>query len=259
MSCIYKHPTGRYCSKEGNEGAYCPGSGSFLNCYTEDNKEVMKNTLDKFVKTNLYYSIDYDYRRSGCTCNDDICRCTTIEDSWIENIHVNNVIEELYKKYKTKNDNFVDRYCFDRICHMLKIYDKDLYEIEVTSGYYGEEVDGIYFINEKKLADCYSTVQKLNKDIDKIKYCLEFEYGYLIDSVKNTTRVSLVRLYPSELIVPQREYFHRLFTSVVDYYKDIKLPICICIKDNDKYRLIDGYHRYAANEDKETIVIIVLE
>ena len=82
-----------------------------------------------FEKTNLIYIVDYDYDRSGCTCNDYICRCTTITHTWIENINICEVVDELYRKYAI-SDSDIDKYCFDRICYVFKIYDKDNYYIE---------------------------------------------------------------------------------------------------------------------------------
>ena len=220
----------------------------------------MKNTTKEFVKTNLIDYINFDYERSGCICNEYICRCTKIEHSWIEDVPVNKIINVLYEKYRSNNaKSIIDKYCFDRICHELKIYDKDLYEIEVTNGYYGEEVEGIYFTKEEELLECYEVIQNLNEDIDKIKCCLNFEYGYLIDSVRNATNVSVVTVSPKTVYCPQREYFHKLSTSVIDHYKSIQIPICVCIGNTDNYRLIDGYHRYAASKDKENVDIIVLE
>ena len=42
-------------------------------------------------------------------------------------------------------------------------------------------------------------------------------------------------------------------------YKNRKLAVAICIKDNNKYRLVDGYHRFIANKDRDFVDIIVLE
>lgn len=54
-----------------------------------------------FHKTDLQYYIDYDYRRSSCHCDEDICRCTTIEETWVNDIDVNKVIQRLYSIHRT--------------------------------------------------------------------------------------------------------------------------------------------------------------
>jgi hypothetical protein len=214
--------------------------------------------MEKFYKTNLLWVIDYDYDRSGCTCDEDICRCTTIEDRWINNIDVNQVKSKLYNQHKTQN-SIINEYCFDRICHIFKIYDKDCYEIEVVNGYYGEEIEGIWFNNEEEVFNAYNKLCQLDSDIEKIKYCLELEYGYLIDSVKSAVKMKLIDVSPNEIYLPQMEYFKRIDKDVVDAYKRTALPIGVCVKNDNHYKLIDGYHRFVATKDREKVLIIVLE
>lgn len=222
-----------------------------------------------FEKTNLMYIVDYDYERSACTCNayeeGNYCRCTTIERAWVDKVNVHSVIKNLYHKY-CKTDSAIDEYCFDRICSALKIYDKDYYEVETCGGYYGEEIDGVYFENEEKLFNAYNEVLKLESDIEKIKHILELEYGYLIDRVINTTSAKLEVVNTEKIRLPQQEYFMRLNKEVIEEYKNRKLPVAVCIKERDRYLdcfdryiLIDGYHRFVANKENAAINIIVLE
>lgn len=104
-------------------------------------------------KTDLSYSgVEYGYERSGCICNDWPCRCTTIRNTWIENIDINKVMTELLHNnfIKTNKLTEIDLYCFDRICRVNDIWDKYLYDIEVCPGYYGEEIHGVFFGNEDR-------------------------------------------------------------------------------------------------------------
>lgn len=211
-----------------------------------------------FEKTNLQYIIDYDYERSACTCDDDYCRCTTIERSWIESIDVSHVIAELSKKY-VDSANKIDKYCFDRICYINKIYDKDFYEIEHCAGYYGEEVGGVYFDNEEKLVKEYNELIALSSAIEKVKYCLELEYGYLIDRVSTCTHAYVEHVDSAYVHLPNTEYFVRLKDTVIDSYKNRSLPVAVCVKDGIRYRLLDGYHRFVANSERDVFDVIVLE
>jgi hypothetical protein len=215
-----------------------------------------------FKRTNLQWIVDYDYERSACTCKayerGDYCRCTAIEHAWIDNINVNEVIKQLYETH-SRTDSDIDEYCFDRICSAFKIYDKDYYEIEAGYGYYGEEVYGVYFDNEEKIFDAYYEVIALETSIEKIKYCLKLEYNYLIDRVESASLAHILRMSPSNIRFPQTEYFIKLESNVIEDYKDRRLPVAVCVRDEGCYRLIDGYHRYIANKDKETVDIIVLE
>jgi hypothetical protein len=215
-----------------------------------------------FKRTNLQWIVDYDYERSACTCEayerGDYCRCTTIEHAWIDNVNVNEVVKRLYETH-SRTDSDIDEYCFDRICSVFKIYDKDYYEIERCWGYYGQEVDGVYFENEEKIFNAYYEVIALETNIEKIKYCLKLEYNYLIDRVESASLAHILRMSPSVIRLPQTEYFIKLENNVIEDYKDRKLPVAVCVRDEGCYRLIDGYHRYIANKDRDKVDIIVLE
>lgn len=213
-----------------------------------------------FKRTNLQWIVDYDYERSDCHCNAEygICRCTTIEHAWIDNVNVNEVVKKLYDMH-SRTDSDIDEYCFDRICSAFKIYDKDYYEVETGGGYYGEEVYGVYFENEEKIYNAYYEMLALRSDIEKIKYCLKLEYNYLIDCVEAADFAYIIEASPNDIRPPQTEYFIKLENNVIEDYKDRKLPVAVCVRDEGCYRLIDGYHRYIANKDRDKVDIIVLE
>ena len=227
-------------------------------------KTKTKQITPVFEKTNLQYDVDYDYERSRCHCNDDYCRCTTIERAWVESIDVKDIVHKLYKKY-CKEPSEINEYCFDRICTAFKIYDKDYYEVESCPGYYGEEIGGVYFENEEQAVNEYNELIKLESDIEKIKRVLELEYGYLIPRVANKTSAEIKVVNTEDIRLPQAEYFIKLSKEVIEEYKDRKLPVAVCIKENDKfldafdkYILIDGYHRFMANKDRNVNKIVVL-
>ena len=220
--------------------------------------------MDKWIfnKTDLSWIVDYDYERSACACkayeNGDYCRCTTIEHAWVYNVNVNNVVNELYRKH-SRADSYIDKYCFDRICYAFKIYDKDFYEVETCGGYYGEEVKGVYFDNEEKIFNAYYEMLTLNTVLEKIQYCLKLEYGYLIDCVESATSAVIIEVSPNNIRPPQKEYFVKVDKSVIEEYKDRNLPIAVCVRDGNGYRLIDGYHRYVANKERDNVEIVILE
>lgn len=212
-------------------------------------------------RTNLAWSgVEYDYERSQCTCHDWICRCTTIESAWVEDIDINTVMSCLLIDHFPREDlTEIDLYCFDRICRMNNIWDKEYYEIKTCPGYYGEEIDGVFFLMEEKVIADFNKLITLKNDIDKIKYVLELEYGYVIESIDDCRNVAVIDCDPKLIVAPQQEYYHRLKNDVVESYKDYKIPCSVCKKNGDKYLIIDGYHRVAANKDKESIEIIVID
>lgn len=212
-----------------------------------------------FKKTDLCCVVDYDYDRSSCTCDDDICRCRTIQNARVENICISEVVKALYHRYGGKDSNRIDMYCFDRACHARRIYDKDLYKIETCCGYYGEEIDGVYFEEEEKIFNDYQGMLALTTPIEKIQYCLTLEYGYLLDCVRSATSAHVVEVPFNKIHIPQREYFIKLDNNAIEEYKNRSLPVAVCGKSDFGYKLIDGYHRYVSNKDRSTVEIVVLE
>jgi hypothetical protein len=63
----------------------------------------------------------------------------------------------------------------------------------------------------------------------------------------------------SDLLFGQTNHYKRLDSAVVDTYKDIDYERGIVVKEGDKYRLIDGYHRCAAAKGSKTIKVFVGE
>lgn len=228
-----------------------------------------KTIVPKFERTNLKYEVEYDYERSQCTCDayerGDYCRCTTIDRAWVESMNVTEVIKYLYKRH-SKTDSEIDEYCFDRICSIYKIYDKDYYEVESCYGYYGEEIDGVYFENEEEVVKAYNETLALKSGLEKIQYVLKLEYSYLLDKLMYMTSATAEEVSTEKIKLPHREYFVKLSKEVIEDYKDRKLPVAVCIKNKDRfhdafdtYTLVDGYHRFVANQDRKTNKIIVLE
>lgn len=213
-----------------------------------------------FKKTDLWCDVDYDYDRTPCTCGAEfgICRCTEIINAHVINLNACEVVEILYSKH-SRTDSYIDKYCFDRICYAFKIYDEDFYEVETCWGYYGEEVCGVWFENEEKIFNAYYEMLALNTVLEKIQYCLKLEYNYLIDCVESATSAVIIEVSPNNIRLPQTEYFIKVDKNVIEEYKDRDLPIAVCFRDGDKYRLIDGYHRFVANKDRDSVDIIVLE
>ena len=213
-----------------------------------------------FRKTNLWCTVDYDYDRTPCTCGAEfgICKCTKIINAHVDNLDARSVVEELYHKHNRTNSD-IDKYCFDRICYAFNIYDEDFYEVETAWGYYGEEVEGVWFDNEEKVFDAYYELLTLNTDLEKIQYCLKLEYEYLIDCVESATSAAIIEVSPNNIRLPQTEYFIKIDKNVIEEYKDRDLPIAVCIRDGNYYRLIDGYHRYVANKERNNVNIVILE
>ena len=207
-----------------------------------------------FRKTDLSWIVDYDYDRSNCTCRNWPCRCTSIINTRINKVNVREVVNELYNRH-SRTDDDVDEYCFDRICHAFNVYDEYLYEVETCGGYYGEEVCGVWFENEEKVFNAYYEMLKLKTPLEKIQYCLKLEYGYLLDCVESATSANIIEAPTNKISPPQKEYFIKVNKSVIEEYKNMDLPIAVCVMNDNRYRLIDGYHRFVANKDRDKVDI----
>ncbi len=194
--------------------------------------------------TNWSYQgvIDYDYEndREGCDCP-DYCRCGRIVNTKTSNFNINNLINTITDFGKTPDE--ILTYCVDRVVRSKKLENDD-FEVATCGGYYGEEIDGVYLDNtvSQKLYDSLKKLENLS-DIEMIKYVLEIEYGYLLEELKNTQTVKIKDISINDISF-QEDYRKKVDISENYYDEKFTLPRGIFLpKDNNKFRLIDGYHR----------------
>jgi hypothetical protein len=205
------------------------------------------------VDLDFHYSVDVDYDTdsSGCQC-EDYCRCSRIENTRVNSVSISSLINTIsgisiydtIKKTKTKkNDDEIFNYCLERILVALKLYRKDIWDISVRNGYYGEEIGSV--VLDKDLAEAGDEwITKLNntkKDDDRIRLALEAEYGYILGDLKNAN-FSIEEIYKSDIYFGQETYRKKVVAGDL-IYNDYKGICGICHKEGSKYRIIDGYHR----------------
>lgn len=229
------------------------------------------NCIDDFLNQNFYYhGVDVDYERTSCggsSCDkcDGYNRCSRIISTRVESVDFNAIINSYTDQTKLSE---IEIYCLDRILRIEKLYNKDSFEVNICSGYYGDEVQSVNIVFDVK----ESIKSKLNEisnlsDVEKIKKVLEYEYGYLLDSIKYAKSVEIKEI-PFDSIKVGNESYH---SKIKDFemYKDYEGPIAICrigigvshFKEINFYSIIDGYHRYSAAKlnKKDVVKIIVLE
>lgn len=195
--------------------------------------------------------IDYDIERHcdehGCH-EDGICRCSTIENTRVEKINIydiyNSIIHRGSRQRVELNFEFDDQfinYCIYRLLITNKVYNESNWEINTCGGYYGEEILRIYFCDTEKVSKQIDTLYNVSTQ-DRIRRILEMEYGFILDSLKGKKFVEK-EIDTKDIIVGNDTYRKKIDVGLYSNYpKD--LPIGIYLKQNDKYRLIDGYHRY---------------
>jgi hypothetical protein len=215
-------------------------------------KDVQKSLSESFFSSSQirYLTEDYTYDTiTNCDeygCDDEgICRC-----SRIENARVNSVPDfKSSIKYFFKKQSELDQHCIERVLNSLDFYDASNWEILTCGGYYGEEMDGFEFCDSQKAIQKLDELLSLKEDYEKINFILKFEYGYLLDSIKDKTDWKIKTVLVEKVRVGNKDYYQKLNQSKVeDYSKKLESDdiICICKQVEDDYIIVDGYHRFTS-------------
>jgi hypothetical protein len=225
------------------------------------------------ISEDVKYSdeVEYDYNvvrdcyAKGCR-DEGICRCGKIEDIEIKKVN-RTVLNSLVKKIKLRKNAKVKEtegrfileneqffmYCVDRLFTINKLYDGDVWDINVRGGYYGQEINSVS--PPLSFSDDVIKIAKLDPQ-QRIKYVLTREYGYLHDRLKDKSFVE--KTVSTKNLVVGNEY--RKTDGKLYECSEYNLPIGIYLKEKDKYVLMDGYNRfYGIVPNKETVQIIIAE
>lgn len=226
--------------------------------------KLLNGGLDhNFRYADIDATYDYDCKDKDCECrHGGYCRCATYENIEITSVNLKDIRSTLLSKsskrknaVSTSNTTFID-YCIDRILRYHKAYDPELWEVSVCPGYYGEEIDGYHFSAMNDLI--HNVVKMIKMSVNnRIRYVLELEYGHILESLQ-TARFSEHTVSPDKITWGNPEYMMKKASREnLEYYKDHDLPVAICSMEGEKYKIIDGYHRFCANKDKKEVNIIV--
>lgn len=232
---------------------------------------------------NFKYLVEYsenghhDCEKYGCS-EEGICRCYTINSVIIKKIDLeeisNRIFDDIFnknilssKEYK-RDDNIskiisntnigseeIDKYCINRILHINKIYNKDNWNIMWSHSYYGDEVDVVEILPDlyDKIKEEAIEVISRNTVSEKIEFILKKEYGYVLDSISNST-YNIETVDIDKIFFPQKEHLKKVLNDRV-YYDDSNTIKGICIKEKDIYRVVDGYHRLSSTQRKKIKII----
>lgn len=227
----------------------------------QNNNSLIHNACNKLQTKSFYSAVDYDYETfysckngSDC-CNNDLCRCGQIQNVTIKEVNINYIIDEFIQN----SSNVIDSYCIDRLFRNSDIAYKDGWEINICGGYYGQEISGCAPKASIKNQLCNDLSALLNlSDIEKIKYLLQNEYGFLLPELIQLNNANVLIVPITDIIIGNLDYSRKLNKSLIKNYESYNLPKAICINSNEKYRLIDGYHRmHAALNMKLDMVSII--
>jgi hypothetical protein len=201
--------------------------------------------------TDFLKHIDCDITSSRTCLDSDepcvsMCNCSVITSCVIEDMSrvgpacLNfRLSEEAVKNKKAFLLTTVDTYCVQRLMVAHGCYSADSYDIKTGRSYYGEEITGISLKTQDALTEDVEALLALKTDHAKVMFVLGLEYGFIADSIKDTTEVDVVSAalrwaMPVDVLMLKRQkgYLYPLNDNTV-----------IGVMANDE--LIDGHKRLA--------------
>jgi hypothetical protein len=212
------------------------------------------NNIDLYEDgVEISYSREYNCLENGCR---DICRCSIIVDIETK-VDTNRIIEKIYNIYfddslETKRnsklsellwdigDN-INLYTIDRISRYFKIWDN--IEVNKTGGFYGEEIESVKISNSEKLVELINKGLSINDLNSRIEYLLDLEYGYLLPELeKRNWELSEINI--DDIEIRNESHLESVYNKDLKHYDTYKgIMGVVILTKNDKWRLIDGYHR----------------
>lgn len=227
-----------------------------------------KKKMEPYITNNFKYIVDYDSSGySDCEnygCDDEgICRCYTIEEAHVtDNINLHDIVKKsindltpsgISKKRNDKlnlifpNDDILDRYGIYRLSVIHKLWDSNLYSVEIEGGYYGQEIGDIILHEsafEKWSEDC-ANFYAMNEMKEKLFFLLEKEYGEILPNLLELNPcLRTISFSDIDWKSVNPNHVKNIRKKECPYYtSDYDLPRGIVRKTGNKYQLVDGYHR----------------
>lgn len=231
------------------------------------------------LRNDFKYMVSYDYdtifscEESGCI-EEGICRCGHITNTYLNKVHISKITQNIYseifdKSISTKRNNAlnslwgiseeIERYTIDRILRINKIWKPESWNINVSGGYYGQEIDDIV-LNEDVVQILNSQLEKaleIDNLTDRVNYLLEIENGYLSDDLENSSFV-VKTLNIEDIFFINKEHLKRVEIEDLEHYSDKNYTGIrgIVKKDGPKWKVIDGYHRLCKTENLMVKVLV---
>lgn len=226
----------------------------------------MISLLGYDFKYQLYvdYTSSNSCETSGCI-EEGICRCTEIHDCQVTDAKFKDISDVIYNSYFDKSKSSkrnikineilygineeIDRYTIDRILRINKIWLDKNWSVQVNNGYYGQEIDVVILTSEmadkiQKELDTAFDILDINK---RIEFLLELEYGKVLPQLENCNW-KLLRLRKEDIVFPSESHLELVSKKELNHYSAPKYNSvrAVVLKDGDKWKLIDGYHRLSA-------------
>lgn len=192
-------------------------------------------------------NIDCDTGHNGmygsCDCPpDDYCRCGTIENARVTGISPWNANSLLGLCDGDETEKLL-AFMFFRHC-----FDEDDFEVTTCRGYYGEEIDDV-----RMTPGGYHKINNFNRLLEEdenlacLCMILTHHYSYVRPEILQYKKWQLITIDTKDVVVPKvgaqqvdkSIYSHWDERSYPGFY-----PGCVVIPDKDKFKIIDGFHRW---------------
>jgi len=237
---------------------------------------MLSNSFQYSVVYN--YDVEYSCHESGCD-EEGICRCSRIYDARVTKVDIELLTNEIHNQLvdttslQGKRDirlseifyggPEVDKYCINRIITHYRLWNADNWEVKVSCGYYGDEIDDVILndiIFEQVSKDCCDMIQ-LDTVGDKLRLVLTLEYGYLLDDIQ-VVDFDVIDITKDQIDFKKLNQNHigNVQSEDLSFYKtdNYDLPRGIVRKSGDKYKIVDGFHRIIAI-DKKTFKVFCIK
>jgi len=254
-----------------------------VNCTKQDLKEKMLENRFNYQRI-IDYDFDTEYSCGDSGCYEEgICRCSRICDLRINSVDINRLVDFIYesfldnskagKRQQKLNQLFyggevVDKYCINRIVSKYKLYECDNWEVEVTGGYYGDEI-GDVIMNQMVFNLVQSEFQKLMELetlSEKIKLVLSLEYGYLLTDLANKD-FEIIEITKSDIDFKSLNQNH---IKLVNEEKELNslshynsssyhLPRGVVRKFGNHFKIVDGFHRMIAYDSTKSFPVFSIK
>ena len=232
------------------------------------------------LRNDFKYMVSYDYdtiyscEESGCN-EEGICRCGHITNTYLNKVDVSAIVNNIYSEIfdnsiSTKRNNVINslwgisseiqKYTIDRILRVNKIWKPEFWNINVSGGYYGQEIDEVILIEDMvlKINSQLERAFQIDNLSERVEYLLTLENGFILDDIKDKKyHISVIDI--DDIIFSNTEHKRKVVIEELEHYSDRNYSGIrgIVKKDGIKFKLIDGYHRLSKTENKLVKVLVI--
>jgi len=232
------------------------------------------------LRNDFKYMVSYDYdtiyscEESGCN-EEGICRCGCITNTYLNKVDVSAIVNNIYSEIfdnsiSTKRNNVINslwgisseiqKYTIDRILRVNKIWKPEFWNINVSGGYYGQEIDEVILIEDMvlKINSQLEMAFQIDNLSERVEYLLTLENGFILDDIKDKKyHISVIDI--DDIIFSNTEHKRKVVIEELEHYSDRNYSGIrgIVKKDGIKFKLIDGYHRLSKTENKLVKVLVI--